>query len=203
MGKHIKAKSPGRHYRTGLTVEQLYDMVPNEEAAEEWFEMGRGTAGKKAVVGVKDRKTKRVRAKVVDDTTRETLHNFIEKNVEKGSQVYTDEAKAYKGLVDFDHESVAHSVGEYVREMAHTNGIEAFWSMLKRGYVGTYHKMSSKHLRRYINEFKGRHDVRPLNTLVQMTMVANNMDDTHLPYRVLIRDEYNREVFEMAELTLD
>ena len=68
----------------------------------------------------------------------------------------------------YDHEAVNHSAGEYVRGMAHTNGIESFWSMLKRGYQGTYHKMSPKHLERYINEFSGRHNVREADTIDQM-----------------------------------
>ena len=60
----------------------------------------------------------------------------------------------------FDHESVRHSVGEYVDGMAHTNGIESFWSMLKRANKGVYHKISAKHLQRYVDEFAGRHGVR-------------------------------------------
>ena len=59
-----------------------------------------------------------------------------------------------------NHEAVYHSVGEYVRGKAHTNGIESFWSMLKRGYHGVYHQMSPKHLQRYVNEFAGRHNLR-------------------------------------------
>ena len=60
----------------------------------------------------------------------------------------------------FDHETVNHSVSEYVRDQAHTNGIESFWSMLKRGYHGTFHHMSPEHLHRYVNEFAGRHNIR-------------------------------------------
>ena len=163
---------------------------------------GRGTVGKKAVVGVKDRKSKLVKAKVVDDTTRKTLHEFIEDNVKKGSHVYSDEAKAYEGLVDFEHEAVCHSVGEYVRLMAHTNGIEAFWAVMKRGYDGIYQQMSEKHLHRYVTEFEGRHNIRPLNTLVQMDKIVSNMTDTRLPYRELTKDKLGFE-FDMAELDLD
>ena len=63
-------------------------------------------------------------------------------------------------------------MGEYVDGMAHTNGIESFWAMLKRGYKGTYHRMSAKHLQRYVNEFSGRHNVRDLDTLDQMVDIA-------------------------------
>ena len=81
-------------------------------------------------------------------------------------RVYTDEAAAYKGLPN--HETVKHSVSEYVNGQAHTNGMESFWGMLKRGYHGTYHRMSPKHLQRYVNEFSGRHNIRPLDTIQQM-----------------------------------
>ena len=80
---------------------------------------GRGGAGKAAVVGVKDRGTKQVRAKVVDGTDRETLYGFIRGRVNDGAKVYTDEASAYQGM-PFDHEAIKHSVGKYVRDMAHT-----------------------------------------------------------------------------------
>jgi len=63
------------------------------------------------------------------------------------------------------HSSVNHSVGEYVRERVHTNGIESFWVMLKRGFQGTFHKMSPKHLDRYINEFVGWHNMREVDTM--------------------------------------
>ena len=108
---------------------------------------GRGTVGKTAVVGAKDRKTNKVRAKVVKATDAKTLQKFVIDSAADGATVYTDDASAYKGM-PFDHASVRHSVGEYVDGMAHTNGIESFWSMLKRAHKGVYHKMSAKHLQR-------------------------------------------------------
>ena len=162
---------------------------------------GRGTVGKQAVVGVKDRGSKLVKPQAVDDTTSKTLYRFINDSVAPNSQVYIDEAKAYTGLVDFDHESVAHSIGKYVKDQAHTNGIEALWSMLKRGYVGEYRKMSFKHLHLFVEMFAGRHNIRPMNTLVQMVLVANNMTVTRLRYKDLVRDETDE--FELAELVLD
>ena len=146
---------------------------------------GRGGAGKAVVVGVKDRTTKQVRAKVTEGTDRETLHGFIRERVNDGAKVYTDEAAAYEGM-PFDHEAVKHSVGEYVRDMAHTNGIESFWSMLKRGYIGTYHWMSEKHLQRYVNEFAGRHSMRELHTVEQMRMLASGLVGKRLKYEELV-----------------
>lgn len=81
-----------------------------------------------------------------------------------------------------------HSVGEYVQEKAHTNGIESFWALLKRGYYGTYHKMSDKHLARYISEFAGRHNARASDTLEQMALMAHEMLGKQLTYRELIAD---------------
>ena len=146
---------------------------------------GRGAVGKTAVVGAKDRGTNKVSAKVVDRTDAETLQGFVSDCAAPGSTVYTDDAAAYKGM-PFDHEAVRHSVGEYVRDMAHTNGIESFWSMLKRAHKGVYHKISPKHLQRYVNEFAGRHGIRERDTLDQMNAVVAGMVGKRLTYRVLV-----------------
>ena len=155
--------------------------------AKKKLKAGRGTVGKIPVAGIKDRKTNKVNAKVVKNTDSETLQNFISENVSEGSTVYTDESRSYLGMVDFEHKSVKHSVGEYVNEKAHTNGIESFWAMLKRGYVGTYHQFSEKHLERYVNEFQGRHNHRPLDTIAQMTNIVLAMDGKHLRYKDLTK----------------
>ena len=95
---------------------------------------GRGAVGKTAVVGAKDRATNRVSAAVVKNVDQPTLQGFVAENVEPGTKVYTDDHGGYEGLLN--HETVRHSVKEYVNGQAHTNGIESFWAMLKRGYVG-------------------------------------------------------------------
>lgn len=101
--------------------------------------------------------------------------------------VMTDSAYVYKHLGDtFEHHSVNHRIGEYVRGQAHTNGIESFWATLKRGYKGTYHKMSKKHLSRYITEFAGRHNVRDFDTIIQMEMLAKGFIGKRLRYKDLI-----------------
>ena len=104
--------------------------------------------------------------------------------VADGAQVFTDDAAAYKGLPN--HETVKHSVAEYVNGQAHTNGMESFWGMLKRGYHGTYHQMSPKHLQRYVNEFAGRHNVRPFDTLDQMRAIVRGLEGKRLRYRELV-----------------
>ena len=146
---------------------------------------GRGTAGKTAVVGAKDRASGRVSAVVVPSTDTKTLQSFVSENAAPGATVYTDEAAAYQGI-PFAHEAVRHSVGEYVRDMVHTNGIESFWSLLKRAHKGTFHQISPEHLNRYVQEFAGRHNMRNLDTLDQMAIVAKGMDRKRLRYRDLI-----------------
>ena len=149
---------------------------------------GRGTVGKAAVVGVKDRETNRVTARRVSQTDATALQGFVRENVEPGATLYTDEAKAYAGIPEYTHEAVNHSVGEYVRGMAHTNGLESFWSMLKRGYQGTFHKFSEKHLDRYVVEFSGRHNMRNADTIDMMGIVARQSVGKRLRYQDLIAD---------------
>ena len=146
---------------------------------------GRGTVGKTAVVGAKDRKTNKIKAKVVENTDAKTLQKSVVETAANGATVYTDDAAAYKGM-PFDHASVRHSVGEYVDGMAHT-GIESFWSMLKRAHKGVYHKISAKHLQRYVDEFAGRHGVREQATW-QMQSVVAGMVGKRLMYRELVAD---------------
>ena len=148
---------------------------------------GRGTVGKTAVVGAKDRKTNKIKAKVVENTDAKTLQKFVADTAADGARVFTDDAAAYKGM-PFEHASVRHSVGEYVSGMAHTNGIESFWSMLKRAHKGVYHKISAKHLQRYVDEFSGRHGIREQDTLGQMQSVVAWMVGKRLMYRDLVAD---------------
>ena len=113
---------------------------------------GRGPVGKVAVVGARDRETGRVVAKPIAFTDKEDLQGFVSSVTEDGSVVYTDEAAAYQGMKHRSHWTVKHSANEYVKGMAHINGIESFWSVLKRGLHGTYHHVSVKHLGKYVNE---------------------------------------------------
>ena len=149
---------------------------------------GRGTVGKTAVAGVKDRATNQVEAAVVVRTDGPTLRQFVHERTDPSATVYTDEAAAYRRL-DRHHEAVAHGVGEYVREMAHTNGMESHWAMLKRGLMGTYHHVSVKHLDRYVTEFSGRHNSRSMDTADQMTAMAQGADGKRITYAGLIADD--------------
>lgn len=147
---------------------------------------GRGPVGKTAVVGGKDRATKQVRAKVVETTDAETLQGFIKQHTVSGAKIYTDGSAAYDGLPN--RESVQHSLSEYVRGDVHTNGIESFWSMLKRAHQGTFHKLSPKYLQRYVNEFVGRNNIRDLGTLAQMRDTVARLVGRNLFFRDLTAD---------------
>lgn len=121
------------------------------------IQRGRGPVGKQAVIGARERGGS-VKAKAIRSTDAETLKGFIHENVEPGSTVYTDDHRGYIGLhgVLYNHASVKHSAKEYVNGMIHTNGIESVWAVIKRGYTGTFHHFSMKHLQRYVDEFTFR-----------------------------------------------
>ena len=122
---------------------------------------GRGAEGKTPVIGIVERGGNVV-AKAVGDTSARTIISNIEKHVMPQSLVITDDYQAYYRLrhVDFRHESVRHSVKEYVRGSVHTNSIEGFWSQLKRSINGTFHSVSRQHLQKYVNEFAYRYNRR-------------------------------------------
>ena len=154
----------------------------NKRASKK-LRQGRGAVGKTTVVGVMERGTGNVRAAVVERTDTPTLTGFVEDHIAEDTMVYSDEAAAYKSLPN--HAACSHSVGKYVDGMAHTNGMESFWAMMKRGYHGTYHRMSPKHLHRYVSEFEGRHNDRPFDTMTQMKRMARKMDRKRLRYKDL------------------
>ena len=150
---------------------------------------GRGGSDKEAVVGVKDRLTGQVAARHVLQTDTLDVAGFVAEKTEPGATVYTDEASVYNVLKRwYHHETVKHSVSEFVNGMAHTQGIESFWSMFKRAYKGTFHKISPKHLQRYIDEFAGKHNIREADTRAQMAGVAGALTGRRLRYRELIAE---------------
>ena len=157
----------------------------NKHASDKAY-AGRGTAGKQPVVGMRERETGRVKAEVVASTDKQTLQGFVCVNTETDTTVYTDEHGSYKGMPR-KHESVKHSVGEFVRDQAHTNGVESFWATLRRGYIGTHHYMSPQHLHRYISEFAYRHGVGIDNTLATIEKTIDGMLGKRLTYEDLTR----------------
>ena len=166
----------------------------SNEKREALKDSGRGTVGKTAIVGIKSRKTNEIDAQVVDTTDKHTIHPFIEQHIENSNKnkkdestvVYTDDAKVYQSL-DYQHETVCHSLSEYVKDIAHTNGIESFWAMFKRGYHGIYHHMSRKHISHYVYEFCYRHNHRGKNTIDQISMIVADMVGKQITYKQLIQ----------------
>lgn len=137
------------------------------------------------MVAAKDRATRQISADVVPNAEAATLHAFVAGRAKHDAMIYTDDHGSYRKL-PYRHESVKHSLSEYVRGQAHTNGIESFWALLKRGYHGTFHHFSPKHLRRYVNEFAGRYNLREADTLAQMQCIAARMSGRRLRYKDLI-----------------
>ena len=167
-----------------MEVETYIGGLERDKHESKKLRAGPGPVGETAVVGAKDRATGQIVAKVVANTQADTLQGFVEERRVPNEPVYTDGATAYDGLEG--RQAVRHSVGEYVRGQAHTNGVGSFWSMLKRGYHGTSHRMSPKHLRRYVNEFAGRHSIRPLDTIDQMRLIMRGLQGKRLRYEDLI-----------------
>ncbi len=150
---------------------------------------GRGAVGKAPVFGMRERKTGRVIAFPISDTKAKTLLPAIYDNVEKNATVYTDEYRGYIGLKGYKHSAVKHSAGEYVNGMAGTNGIESVWAVLKRGYVGTFHNISVKHLALYVNEFTFRLNKGSvkINLMDRISSMANGTMGKRLTYKELIK----------------
>ncbi len=152
--------------------------------ANKKYRQGPGS-GKTTVFGMRER-TGKVIAFPIPDASRETLHGAIYANVAKESTIYSDDWKAYRGLEDYWHAWVRHSRKEYVQGDTHTNGIESFWALLKRGHKGIYHSMSAKHLHRYVNEFAERINTISLSTLECLAEAVPRMVGSRLTYRDLV-----------------
>ncbi len=147
---------------------------------------GRSTKDKTPVLGMIERDGK-VIAKVVTDTKQATIEPVINEFIVKGSDVMTDEWHAYNNLnKSYNHAKVHHGAKEYVNGMVHTNGIENFWSHLKRGIDGIYHWVSPIHLQRYVNEFSLRFNTRKYSTSGRFDLVLSNVKG-RLTYKELTK----------------
>lgn len=147
---------------------------------------GRSIKTKKPVLGILERDGK-VYAIPVKDTKGKTILPIMRERVEKGSNVYTDEYRPYRSLgVDFNHGLVNHSAEQYVSGTVHTNNIENFWSLLKRGIDGIYHHVSEKHLEKYVNEFTFRYNNRNLSEGSKFDVAIANSVNKRLTYKQLI-----------------
>ena len=149
---------------------------------------GRGYRGNKTMVLVAVERDGEIRLKVEKRNDRKTLHGFIEEHVADDTEaIYTDEWPAYRGIEDDDtrHETVNHSVEEWVRGQVHTNTAESVNSLLKRSIIGSYHHLSAKHLPAYLDEIEWRFNNRHNPYLFRDTLKALVSAD-ELTYRELV-----------------
>ncbi len=152
---------------------------------------GRGTVGKTAVLGLRERgKGGRVKGVKIAATDAQTIQDVIVQAVEVGSTLHTDEAQAYgdMGGLFFDHATVNHSQGEYVRDGVTTNSIESVFAVLKRGLIGVYHHASPKHIGRYVDEFAFRLNEGNVarHTLERLDSFVTRVAGKRLTYKALI-----------------
>jgi hypothetical protein len=146
--------------------------------ANKRLHLGHGGIGKAAILGMRQRGGE-TRAVVLDqDTTSRRIGSEVRANVKRGSVLCTDDAAHYNGLTTYKRLTVNHSAKQYVNGMASTNGIESVWAVLKRGYYGTYHHFTIKHMQRYVDEFAFRlnegnckaHTMTRIDALVDKTI---------------------------------
>jgi len=180
---YVGGKVKNMHKRRKLDIQRKHSETPKWKATDRY-------PGKTAVMGILDRDTRKVRAKVVPNTRRVTLQNEILKNVTPGSAVYTDQAIAYDTLKqNFIHETVNH-IETYVDGKVHTNGLENFWALTKRTLAGTYVAVEPFHLDRYLDEQMFRFNNRatkdnPLNDSDRFLLALSQVANKRLTYAEL------------------
>jgi len=152
-----------KHLTGEVELDETYigGKAKNMHKAKRELLTGRGTADKTPVFGAVERKGKVVAVKV-PNTDRETLIPQVQKNVAPDATIYTDEMSAYTPLAykGYKHQIINHSAGIYALNGVHTNTIEGFWSLVKRGISGVYHSVSPQYLQSYINEYSFRYNHR-------------------------------------------
>jgi len=148
---------------------------------------GRSAKDKTPVLGMVERNGK-LNAKTVPNVQSATLTKEIVANVKESASLYTDEWLGYKGVSRiYDHSIVKHKKGQYVNGRIHTNTIEGFWSLLKRGIFGIYHFTSKKHLQMYVDEFVFRYNTRDTTEAIRFNMLLSNTQN-RLTYKELINE---------------
>jgi transposase-like protein len=181
-----KMGGPGTELEADETfVGGLTKNMHKERKARLWKQGGMH-GGKTPVQGIFDREARQVRAHVVPDVKRETLQNAVLSNVKYGSTVYTDDAVAYDLLHSrFVHDVVNHAE-TYVKGRVHTNGLENFWSLLKRGLRGTYVCVEPFHLDRYVDEQVFRYNNRKnMNDSQRFALAMSQLAGKRLTYSEL------------------
>jgi transposase-like protein len=176
----------------GVEVDEMYHGGLYQfmhKSKREKQKSGRGSNTKTAVIGMVERKGNKkhstVRTQVVHDTTRKTIREIIDRNVENEADVFTDKYKGYWGLSDqYIHETIDHAI-EYVNGLVHTNGIENFWSLFKRCVKGTHVSIEPFHLFRYLDAECFRFNNRGYHDGERFVLAVNGMDGRRLTYKAL------------------
>lgn len=188
-GSFLKGDGSGGEYEADETF--IGGLASNmHKARRETRITGTGGVGKDIIMGILrrgtvDKPSRVVRARRVPNTTREVLHAEVKAAVERGSKLYTDSLRSYRGLgPDYEHEVVDHAV-EYVRDRVHTNGLENFWNLFKRGLKGTYTHMSAVHLDKFVDEQVLRFNEREENDGRRFRIVLSSVVDKRLTYAEL------------------
>jgi len=153
--------------------------------ADKKMKGSQGGANKEIVLGMVEREGNLV-AKHISDRKASTLSPEIYEAVSLTAKLYTDEHVGYKSLKRvYDHSVVKHKARQYVNGRVHTNTIEGFWSLLKRGVFGIYHFTSKKHLQLYVDEFVFRYNSRNITSEMRFDLMLGNMEN-RLTYKMLI-----------------
>ena len=189
------AKQSGTKYGRAAAAKSIYVATGWDDATPDAETMGLvRSAGTHQIifgVGMRERgKGGRTKAVKIDSADTQTIQDVIVQNVEVGSMLHTDEAAVYQAMggLFFDHESVNHSNGEYVRDGVTTNSIESVFAVLKRGLIGVYHHASPKHLGRYVDEFAFRLNDGNVarHTLERLNSFVDGVAGKRLTYQALI-----------------
>jgi len=148
------------------------------------------TVGKTIVLDIKDRKTNKIKAKVIEDTTKPSFQEFVDEARTEDSHIFTNEHTSYGGLTNttpVNHSQKQWAVSTILGELAYTNGIESFWAVFKHTYHGIYHQLSKNHFNRYVPQLAGKHNLRDWDTVDQMAEVAKGMKGKQLKYKDLMK----------------
>ena len=159
----------------------------------EWrkkFGGGRGMTGKTVIIAMYDRKTEKMIAEVMESHDKKSVQEFVLKHTEEGCVVLTDGSRDYLGLPGRKHAAVSHKKNKYVQKQiiggqevtVTTNNVENFWSMLKRGHYGQFHKISPKQLQRYVDEAVSKRNMREEDTIDIMEDIAGKLAGRFLTY---------------------
>ena len=178
----------GELFDTPVEIDQTFfgGKQKNIHASKRVYK-GTGPVGKQMLAGILERSTGRVIAKVISANRHRGIMKHVRDNVESPTRIYSDEFGGHLELqIDYKVKPVKHSSYAFVKQQAHTNGIESFWSLLKRAYQGTYHHLSNKHLQRYANEFCVRQTRRTNATAYNMGKVVSDMEGISLPWKELV-----------------